>query len=99
VHFELIDNGSVETVEVDDIREVTEERVIQGYDESAIFKNFKVNKFTFNFFLKNLQFSSEFNRINISRKTYNSDQEGTEDGTILGGDNLPEIKIESKKRK
>ena len=77
VHFEIsTGNTSTETVLVDDIRSVTREITVKGFDESKVFSNFKVNKFTFNFFLKKLQFDPSYKNI-TSRQVYNSDQEGS----------------------
>lgn len=83
VHFEIA-SVNVSTVTEDVFEEVKEIRKYRGIDREGIFKNFKVNKFTFNFFLKKLQFDPEY-RIVRSRNIYNSDQEGSLNEVIVTG--------------
>lgn len=106
VHFEMqgspVTTEKFETITVDDIREVKRIVKTKGVDQNEVFKNFKVNKFTFNFFLKNLQFNPEFREVR-SKQVYNSDQEGSD---LYGGKidkdgvkSLQEINIVGKRKK
>jgi hypothetical protein len=100
VHFEVIGNANSETITEDVYEEITEMKTVNGVDRDAIFENFKVNKFTFNFFLKNLQFDPEFKQVK-SRTLYNSDQAGTPvDGSKFGDEKtLQNVIIRSTKKK
>lgn len=82
VHFQIASESKTETITVDDIQTVEELRKVQGIDENEVFKNFKVNPYTFNFFLKNLQFSPEYKNVK-SRQVYNSDQAGTDASSLF----------------
>jgi hypothetical protein len=78
VHFQIVENQSAETKEIE--QEVTEEYIVKekqtGLDLDSVFSNFKVNKYTFNFFIKRLQFDEQFRTVK-SRTIYNSDQKGS----------------------
>lgn len=89
VHYEIPDLSNVETevIEEDIMEEVTEMRKQKTMDREGIFKNFKVNKFTFNFFLKNRQFDPQYRKV-TSRQIFNSDAQGT----------MPEVVITAKKK-
>jgi hypothetical protein len=80
VHFE-IPTGKRTVIE-DVYEEITEHTTIRVFDRDSVFSKFKVNKFSFNFFIKNLQFNPEY-RIVKNRQVYNSDG------------SLPEIIIKS----
>jgi hypothetical protein len=101
VHFQVKGGiGSLsKTIKRDITKAVTKYKEIGELDVDGAFKNFKVNKYTFNFFLKNLQFKPEYNRTEISRQIYNSDQQGTNDASAIRGSQLQEIKIASKRKK
>jgi hypothetical protein len=78
VHFQLHEfGGNGEDAITEPIYdEVTEYRNERGLDREGIFKNFKVNKFAFNFFLKNLQFDPTYREVK-SRNIYQTDAEGS----------------------
>jgi hypothetical protein len=78
VHFEIPDLGTVptEVITEDIIEEVTEIRKQKTLDREGIFKNFRVNKFTFNFFLKDRQFDPDYRKV-TSRQIFNSDAQGS----------------------
>jgi hypothetical protein len=56
--------------------EYTETITKKDLDRDKVFSNFKVNKFTFNFFLKKLQFDPTYRRV-TSRNIYKTDQAGS----------------------
>ncbi|MDB5206538.1 MAG: hypothetical protein JWR72_1613 [Flavisolibacter sp.] len=103
VHFQIkIDsdnkNSGTKTITRNITKEIKKFKDVQEVDKDAIFNNFKVNPYTFNFFLKNLQFSPEYNRKEVSRQTYNSDQAGTNNNSSTRGGKLSEIVISTKKK-
>src|SRR6218665_126567 len=95
VHFELVNNQGIPTRTEDIFEEYTEWITTKGIDESSVFQNFKVNNYTFNFFLKKLQFNPEYQQVK-SRQVYNSDQEGSRtDGRKFGDQTLENVIIKS----
>ncbi|HWI92438.1 MAG TPA: M15 family metallopeptidase, partial [Flavisolibacter sp.] len=89
VHFEVPDLGTVptEVITEDIIEEVTEIRKQKTLDREGIFKNFRVNKFTFNFFLKDRQFDPDYRKV-TSRQIFNSDAQGS----------LPDVVVTANKK-
>ncbi|HWJ29382.1 MAG TPA: hypothetical protein VNS32_22775 [Flavisolibacter sp.] len=58
-----------------------------------------MNKYTFNFFLKKMQFKPEYMQVK-SRQVYNTDQEGTRlDGRKFGDTELDNIIIKTSVKK
>jgi hypothetical protein len=68
VHFQIRNSRETEQAEtqVEQFEEYTEDVKTKGLDRDAVFSNFKVNNFVFNFFQKGLQFDPEY-RIVTSR--------------------------------
>jgi hypothetical protein len=83
VHFE-IPTAKTEYVNEDVYENVTEYVKQKTLDYDGVFSKFKVNKFSFNFFLKNLQFSTEYREVN-NRTIYNPDG------------SLPDVIVKSKR--
>lgn len=81
VHFELPSTLGTKMVQEDVYETVTEQRKTRILDREGVFKNFKVNKFTFNFFLKKLQFDPKYREVK-NRNVYESDQAGSLPGFI-----------------
>jgi hypothetical protein len=78
VHFQITGNGGSTPSLTENIYEDYVDYITtKGIDEAIVFQNFKVNKYTFNFFLKNLQFKPEYKKIR-NKQVFNSDQEGTD---------------------
>lgn len=75
VHFQII-NSTDGRADAEDVEEYTEEVKTKGIDRDAAFQNFKVNRFSFNWFLKGNQMDSAWKTVN-SRSVRNSDQEGS----------------------
>ena len=70
VHFQIRNSRESKKAELDSVsnsvdqfEEYTEEVKSKGIDRDAVFSNFKVNKFVFNFFLKRLQFDPAYRRV------------------------------------
>lgn len=78
VHFQIGSGADSPTKTImHTVMEDTKEKYTEwSLDYSVVFKNVKTNPFTFNFFLKNLQFDKKFKQVN-SRQVYNSDAEGS----------------------
>ncbi len=90
VHFEIISKGdqlSIAQQEADEYEDVTEQTKKMVIDKTAIFQNFKVNQFAFNFFRKKLQFSPEYRNV-VSRVVYDN-----------GGALLNDVIVRSGKKK
>lgn len=102
VHFQIEgEGGSTPAITENIYEDYVEYITTKGIDESIVFQNFKVNKYTFNFFLKNMQFKPEYKQVR-SKQVYNSDQEGTRlDGRKYGDESLENIVIKTtiKKKK
>ncbi|MBC7948984.1 MAG: M15 family metallopeptidase [Chitinophagaceae bacterium] len=84
VHFQIVNSSSEANDEVlaDRYEEYTEEVRTIEINRDKIFSNFKVNKFSFNFFLKKLQFDPSYKRV-TSRNVFQNDQQGTPIAPII----------------
>jgi hypothetical protein len=100
VHFQLEGNGGgVPSIHEDVYEDYTEYITTKGIDENSVFQNFKVNKYTFNFFLKNMQFKPEYRQVR-NKQVYNSDQLGSRiDGKKFGEESLDNIEITAKRKR
>lgn len=90
VHFEIKQKTELLShaqQEADQYEYVTENVKKMVIDKNQIFRNFKVNQFSFNFFRKRLQNSSEFRNV-TSRKIYDN-----------GGQLLDDVIVRSTKKK
>jgi hypothetical protein len=99
VHFELMGKGGSPVIIENVYEDYTEYSTTKGIDENSVFQNFKVNKYTFNFFLKNLQFHPNFKNVR-SKQVYNSDQKGTRlDGKKFNDETLDNITLKTTRKK
>lgn len=85
IHFEVPSNGTGNTTKIKKYKSVNHPIKTKGLDTDAVFSKFKVNSFTMNFFLKRLQFSSEY-RVVKNRIIRNPDG------------SLPEVTVTGRKR-
>lgn len=90
VHFEIAtkkEQLSTSQQVADEYEEITKTVEAEEIVMDGIFRNFKVNKFSFNFFLKKLQMSGQFRNV-TNRKIYSS-----------GGQLLDNVIVRSTKKK
>jgi len=81
VHFQIA--GQPRLIENHDtIEEYTEDIKSREINRNKIFSNFKVNKFSFNFFLKKLQFDPSYRNV-TSRNLFSNDEQGTPIAPII----------------
>lgn len=84
VHFQIHNEGEALTKTVmHTVMEDSKEKYTEtGLDDSVVFKNFKVNPFTFNWFLKSLQFDKQFRNV-TSRQVFESDAVGSPSSNVI----------------
>ncbi len=77
VHFQIpADATKPKTIIRNKTKQETKYKDVQAIDKDKVFSNFKVNKFVFNFFLKNLQFDPKYRMGTFY-------EFGSEDGEIV----------------
>lgn len=82
VHFEIKNYSAPALTKPSITEDYVQEVRTKGIDLEGVFTNFKVNRFAFNFFLKNRQFSDEFKSVK-SRSVYDNDGETLKEVVII----------------